>query len=76
MDRFDRPTCEGLAPEGSPERIEARRRLFLLAKRQRPMAFRSVDEWLAAVRHHAPELAVTVGTRDLEHIVRVAWGLR
>lgn len=64
------------APEGSPERIEARRRLFVMAKRQARVLERPPEEWLAAVKLYSPQLVGAVGDADVERIARVAWGLR
>lgn len=63
------------APEGSPERIEARRRLWDMARRQVRMLERPADEWVADVRRYAPQLWGAVGgAPDVERIARVAGG--
>lgn len=73
MNPLDAEQWEGPpAPEGSPERREARWRLYTMARRQIHTLGRSEDEWLEGVRREAPQLCGAVGEEDLERIAHLA----
>lgn len=73
MDPLDAERWDGPpAPEGSAERIEARRRLWMMARRQIRVLERDPADWIADVRRHAPQLAGAVGDADLYHLAACA----
>src|SRR5690606_37827262 len=61
------------ATEGSPERVEACRRLWSMARRAARMLELPAAEWVAGVRRDAPQLVAASGD-DVEHVAAYAWG--
>lgn len=61
------------APEGSPDRIEACRRLWSMARRASRVYEQPAGEWIDGVRRTAPQLVAASGD-DIERVAAVAWG--
>lgn len=60
------------APEGSPYRIEARRRLWSMARRASRVYEQPAGEWIDGVRRTAPQIVAASGD-DVERVAAVAW---
>lgn len=75
-DRLDAKSWEGPpAPEGSYERVEARRRLYNLAYRQIRILERPAEDWIVSVHRYAPQLVGAVGAEDVAKIAKLVQGL-
>lgn len=59
------------APEGSEVKVEARRRLVMMARRQIRLLERKPEDWVLSVYRHAPQLAGAVGEDDVRLIALV-----
>lgn len=62
------------APEGSPERIEARQWLYRVTDHAIHRLGYSADEWLETVATTMPSQLAAVGEKDMRAIIAVVLG--